>query len=107
MDIERKYYSLRFLIWIFRLLGAVPMFAGIFAILAGSLAGVQSNKSGTAVALALLVSLAPILVGLVLWAIGELLQVAIDIEENTRRTRDELELAPRPAGNDAPVFVLP
>jgi hypothetical protein len=90
---ETKYPAVRILIWLLGLAGALPTFVGIFALLAGGLAQYQ-QKPGILLWTAILVSLGPLLLGLLLFACSELLRVMIDIEENTRKAGEELSLLP-------------
>lgn len=93
VEIERRYPALRALILVLRIVASVPTFVGIFALLVGGVEQFQ-HKSGAVLLISMLIAAGPLLVGLVLFALSEALQVLVDIETNTRAAHEELALLP-------------
>jgi uncharacterized membrane protein len=87
---DRRYTFLPILIAILRVLGAFPIVLGLFAMLAGATTFSRS-QTPMALAVAILVTAGPILIGILFMAAAELLKVLMDIEGNTRRSAEELE----------------
>lgn len=90
MFTESRYMAVRALIVVFTLLGALPLIIGAIATLNAPWAGL-AKQSPLEIALVMLTTAVPIVVGLALIAIGQLMQIAIDIEANTRRAAEEIE----------------
>ena len=90
---SERYPALRIFIMLLRILAAIPTLLGVFALLAGGVEQFQ-QKSGGNLLIAIVISLGPLIIGLLLFASSEVLRVLIDIEGNTRRTSEELDLLP-------------
>lgn len=80
---ENKYKALRSLIWLFRILAGLVFLSGVVYGGINSLLGIIALGAITAI---------------LLYALGELLNLFVDIEENTRRTYLLLERLPRSTG---------
>lgn len=79
-----KYSALKIIIWMYRIVGAIIPIIGVigFALSLGSQGDLASG---------LLVLAGSILMGLTIFASAQLIQLFVDIEANTRATRDYLE----------------
>jgi hypothetical protein len=81
---EEKYPALRIVLIIWKVLVVVQVLV-VFTI--GAWATVKGPPNETAIGLLLI--LGSFLIALVQWALAEMVQVVMDIEENTRRTAEK------------------
>jgi len=81
---EEKYPALRIVLIIWKVLVVVQVLV-VFSIGAWATVKGPRNEAGIGV----LLMLASVLAALVQWALAELVQVVMDIEENTRRTAEK------------------
>jgi hypothetical protein len=90
---ETRYPAIRGLIILLRAIASIPTFIGIYALLSG---GVEQfrPKPGIALWLVLLLSVGPLVLGMLIFAASEILRLLVAIEGNTRRTSDEVALLP-------------
>ena len=87
-----RYFALPILIAVLRVLGSLPILLSVVLILEGALHDVRRDMEPLALGTAVLLVVIPMVVGLAVLAAAELLKVLIDIEENTRGTREALDV---------------
>lgn len=90
---DERYPALRIFIMFAADSGSDPDVLRHVCTLSGGIEQFQ-NKPTASLVIAALVALGPLTIGLLLFASSEVLRLLIDIEENTRKASEELDLLP-------------
>ena len=88
---RQRYRGLRFYVGLLKLLGFFCLLAGVLVLVVGVILNVGKNAPDLVIAL--LVTLASLLSGLLLLASAQGCEVLMDIEENTRAWRLNLDVS--------------